>query len=378
MGLGVWAYFSLAQPARGEASTTAGTTRTLTVQQGTVTSTVSADGTVESATTAGASFGTSGTVTEIAVKVGDTVTKGQVLAKLDPAAANRSLEAARADLTAAQDALARAEAEGSDTTSAEAEVTRAELAVEEAADAVAGTTLTATMDGTVITINGSIGGTASGSGGQTGQTGQSGGSDQSTDSGGAFAEIADLNALQVTASFAEADATKLEEGQTATVTWNALTGVTATATVAAIDPHSSGDGGQDSSVTYGATLSLDEVPEGAKSGQTVTVAVTTGTAANVVMVNSAAITSAGRGHTVTTVVDGQQVSTPVEIGLEGDTMTEITSGLAVGDQVLYTIEESASQQGGGGQFPAGGGFPAGGTQPGGAAQPGGGMRGGGQ
>ncbi|MDP9798801.1 macrolide-specific efflux system membrane fusion protein [Catenuloplanes nepalensis] len=364
----MWAYLSFVQPARGEATANASTTRTLTVQQGTVTATVSADGTVTSANTASADFGTSGTVTEINVRVGDVVKKGQVLAKIDPTAADRSLAAARADLTAAQDALARAEEAGSDTTSAETQVTQAELAVEAAEEAVEGATLTATMDGTVITINGSVGGTASGSSSSDG--GQSGQSSQSS-TGTAFMEIADLGTLQVTASFAEADATKLEEGQAATVTWNALTGVTATATVASIDPSSSAEG---ESVTYGATLTLAETPDGAKSGQTVSVAVTTGTAENVVMVNSAAITSSGRGHTVTTVVDGQQVATAVEIGLEGDTMTEITSGLAAGDQVLYTIEEStggSSEQGGG--FP-GGGFTGGG--PGGLTG-GGGTRGGG-
>ncbi|WP_033339301.1 efflux RND transporter periplasmic adaptor subunit [Catenuloplanes japonicus] len=375
VGVGVWAYLSFAQPARSEASTNTGTTRTLTVQQGTVTSSVSADGSVSSATTASASFGTSGTVTEISVKVGDAVKKGQVLAKVDPTAANRNLTAAKADLTAAQDALSRAEEEDSDTTSAETQVTQAELAVEEAEDAVSGATLTATMDGTVITINGSVGGTASGSS-SSGSQNQGGQSDSSSS---AFIEIADLSKLQITASFAEADATKLEEGQTATVTWNALTGTTATAKVASIDPNSSSSGGgSGESVTYGATLTLDEVPAGAKSGQTVSVAVTTGTAENVVMVNSAAVTSSGRGHTVTKVVDGQQVATTVEVGLEGDTMTEITSGLAAGDQVLYTIEESSSssQQGGGG-FPGGGGLTGGGGPGGGGFTGGGGTRGGG-
>ena len=45
---------------------------------------MSASGSVQSASTATADFATSGTVTSIAVKVGDTVTKGQVLAKVDP------------------------------------------------------------------------------------------------------------------------------------------------------------------------------------------------------------------------------------------------------------------------------------------------------
>jgi macrolide-specific efflux system membrane fusion protein len=57
------------------------------VSQGAVVDTVSAAGTVESASTAGATFATSGTVTEIDVAVGDAVRKGQVLAKVDASAA---------------------------------------------------------------------------------------------------------------------------------------------------------------------------------------------------------------------------------------------------------------------------------------------------
>src|SRR5262249_35772117 len=71
---------------------------------------VSAAGTVSSANQAGANFITSGTVTEIDVQVGSTVTKGQVLAKVDPSAANENLTTAKANLQAAEDALTRAQA----------------------------------------------------------------------------------------------------------------------------------------------------------------------------------------------------------------------------------------------------------------------------
>src|SRR3954468_8398435 len=88
--------------------------RSVPVMQGTVSKTVTADGTVESASTAAASFVTGGTVTAIDVKVGQVVKKGQVLAKVDPAGAKRSRAAARADLDAARDSLTRAQDAGSD------------------------------------------------------------------------------------------------------------------------------------------------------------------------------------------------------------------------------------------------------------------------
>ena len=114
-GLGVlalagalWAYQTVAVSNNTASATTNNSTRYATVQAGTVTATVSASGTVQSANTANADFGTSGTVTEIDVHVGDAVTKGQVLAKLDPTAAQDQLNTANANLAAAQQSLSRA------------------------------------------------------------------------------------------------------------------------------------------------------------------------------------------------------------------------------------------------------------------------------
>ncbi|BCJ60701.1 hypothetical protein Jiend_41230 [Micromonospora endophytica] len=156
LGGGVWAYTVFRDDSPAGADSGAAT-RTVEVAQGTVTATVSSSGTVQSASTASAEFGTSGTVTEIRVKVGDLVKKGQVLAVVDDAAAQRARTAAEANLTAAQAALDRAEAAGDDTTDADTEVTSAELAVEEAEEAVAGTVLKAPMAGTVVAVNGSVG-----------------------------------------------------------------------------------------------------------------------------------------------------------------------------------------------------------------------------
>lgn len=381
-GAATWAYTSFATAEAAESG--AGGSRTVPVAQGSVTATVSASGTVRSASTASASFGTSGTVTEIRVQVGDKVTKGQVLAIVDDTAAQRQLDAAEANLDAAQAALDRAEEADSDTSEAEAEVEQAELDVDEAEDGVAGTTLKAPMAGTVTAVNGTVGSSASGGGSGSsggGSTGSSGGSTGSSGGGSTgssgsdssssgFVEIADLTRLEVSASVAEADATKLKSGQAGTVTWNALPGTEATAELAAIDPNATS---QNNVVTYGVTFTLDKLPEGVRAGQSVEVSVTVGQVDNVVYVNSAALTSVGTRHTVTVLEGGQRVVRPVEIGLEGDSTTEITSGLAVGDQVVINLPTTSTNQGGfpGGGFP-GGGFPGGGGLQGGGARPGGG------
>ncbi|MET0417170.1 MAG: efflux RND transporter periplasmic adaptor subunit [Actinoplanes sp.] len=355
---GFWAYQTLAGPDATPAANAS--VRSVPVQRGTVTKTVTADGTVESASTASASFVTGGTVTAITVKAGQAVTKGQVLAKVDAAGAQRALDAAAADLDAARDSLDRAENAGSDTGTAENEVAKAALAVDEAEAAVAGTVLKAPMAGTVIAVNGTLGSSSSSGGGAT-----QGGQQESTTSSG-FVDLADLTKLQVSAAFAEADATKLKEKQAATVTWNALSGTSAAGAVAAIDPSATT---ANNVVTYGVTLTLSKVPAGAKVGQTVSVAVTTGSVQDAVFVSSAAVTSAGNRHTVTVLADGRQETRAVEIGLQGDAATQITSGVEAGEQVLLTATTSTTTGGNQGGFP-GGGF--GGGPAGGGGFPGGG------
>jgi len=379
-----WAYETIKGPATGTAASAA--TRTVAVQQGTVTQSVTASGTVESASTANASFVTGGTVTAINVQVGDVVKKGQVLAKVDPAAANRTLDAAEADLTAANDSLTRAQDAGSDTSTAENAVTEAQLSVDEAKAAVTGTVLKAPMAGTVTAVNGTLGSTSSGtgsssssssSGGQSSGGGQSTGgaatsSSSSSSSSSGFIDLADLTRMQVTASFAEADATKLKEKQVATVTWNALSGTSQSGKVLTIDPSATTS---NNVVTYGVTLSLDKVPTGAKVGQTVSVSVVTGEAQDALFVNSAAITTVGNRHSVTVVTNGQQEARQVEIGLVGDQATQITSGATAGEQVVVNTASTTTGSGTGG-FQGGGGLTGGGLTGGGPA--GGGFTGGGQ
>ncbi|MFV2104691.1 efflux RND transporter periplasmic adaptor subunit [Micromonospora sp. LOL_024] len=365
-----WAYETLSGPESGAAVNAS--TRSVPVQQGTVTATVTADGSLESANSASASFVTGGTVTTVSVRVGDKVKKGQALAKVDPAPAQRILAAAEADLDAAQDALKRAEEVGSDTSSSQNAVTQAQLAVDEARAGVDGTVLEAPMAGTVVAVNGTVGSSSSGTGSSSNGGGQAQGGAQgsaasSGDSG--FIDIADLTELQVRAAFSEADATKLKEKQAATVTWNALSGTRQSAKVVAVDPQATTAGNV---VTYAVTLSLDEVPAGAKPGQTVSVSVVTGEVADAVYVNAAALTTVGNRHTVTVLADGIQETRPVEIGLEGDQTMQVTSGLSPGEQVVLrtTTTTGGGPQGG---FPAGGGF---GGLTGGGARPGGGPQGG--
>jgi membrane fusion protein, macrolide-specific efflux system len=346
-------------------STTAAGTRTATVSTGAVTATVSATGSLASASTANANFVTSGTVTEIDVKVGQGVKKGQVLAKVDPTAAKEQLTTAEANLTAAQDALDRAQAattsDDATISSAQAQVTSAQETVDSDERAVAGTVLTAPMAGTVTAINGSVGGSSSGSssssssssnGSSSGSTTPSSNSSSSSSTSTGFVAIADLTKMQAGASFAEADATKLKVGQAATVTWSALTSATATGKVATIAPTATTTNSVNS---YAVEVSLSTLPAGVRIGQTLSVVVTIGSVENVLRVPLAAVRTSGSRHTVQVKANGQTQTVPVEVGLEGDSFYQITSGLTAGQQVVLTQTSTTTSSTGTNGFPGGGG-----------------------
>jgi macrolide-specific efflux system membrane fusion protein len=326
---------------------TATTLRTVAVAQGTVTATVSADGSVESATSMTADFATPGQVTDILVKVGDLVASGQTLARVDATDVQADLAAAKRNRTSARDALDRAEAGGNADAIANArnQLDQANANVAAAQRKVDGTVLKAPMAGTVVAVNGAIGGSSNVQNG--------------------FIQLADLAHLQIKANVPEADATRLKVGQTASVTWNALTDARVTGKVSAISPTAA----TGNVVQYPITVALDSAPDGARLGQSVKLTVTVDQVENAIYVPAAAVRTAGNRTTVIVVKDGKEETRAVQIGLKGDSFTVITEGLSVGEQVLLaTVSGSTNQQ----QFPFGGG----GQIPGGGTGPGGGGRGG--
>lgn len=181
----------------------------------------------------------------------------------------------------------------------------------------------------------------------------------------------------MTVSFTEADITKVEVGQAATVSLSALENVhlAGRVTSVAVLGDTSGD-----VVSYPVTILLDQNAKDAKAGMSATAEVVVAQASGVT-VPSQAVT--GRGSTGTVLVrqDGEVTSQRVTVGLQGDTSTQILSGLKAGDDVVIrstpvtgSAGSTSSGQGGqngrlggagglgGGGFP-GGGFPSGGRFP---------------
>lgn len=416
-------------------SSGSGTARVATVTKTTVLATVSGSGTLASPSDAGVDFTTGGTLTEVDVKAGDKVKKGQVLAKVDPTDAEETLAEDQASLTAAQANLTKVEegelpastgssgASGSDGSSgsgsrggaaatptptptptvdpaqlaqAQAQVTQAQNKVDADQRAVDGCVLKAPVAGTVASVGGAKGDTVSGSSGgsgsSSGSAGGSGGSGSSGSSGSSassgstptgFVVLTNPSGMQVTADFSEADSLKIKAGQAATVTLNAESGTVLNAKVLSISSlpassGSSGGGGSSSSaVQYPATLQITSDTSNLRTGLSASIQVVTGSATNALSVPTAAVSGTGANRTVLVVnKDGSTTRTDVTVGVEGDSTDQITSGLTEGQQVqIPTVASSGS-----GGFPSGafpGGIGTGGSRFGGAGGTGGGFRTGG-
>lgn len=160
--------------------------------------------------------------------------------------------------------------------------------------------------------------------------------------------------MQVTAEIAESDLPNLALGQAASLTVTA-TGDVLTGTVTAINPVASS--AESGIATYGVTIALGEMPESVKPGMTAEVAITIAEAKAVIAVPSTALEgSAGNYSVQVLATDGTASRRPVDVGLVTNSLAEIKSGVAEGEQVVIGTTSSLNStggQGGGGFFPPG-------------------------
>ena len=130
----------------------------------------------------------------------------------------------------------------------------------------------------------------------------------------------------VTSTVTDTQLRDLEEGQAATVTpVGAAKGYDAEVTYLDPVPDTSTD-----ATTYAVTLTLDEEGLSLPNGAPASVSVVTGTATDVLTVPTSAV---GDGS-VEVLSGGQATRTRVTTGIVGSTRTEISDGLAAGDEVV--------------------------------------------
>ncbi|MDY0811061.1 efflux RND transporter periplasmic adaptor subunit [Kitasatospora purpeofusca] len=231
---------------------------------------------------------------------------------------------------------------------AEQQLATARTNLSNAQTALAGTTLTASVDGTVASVAARAGDTVGATGGGSSATGaKSTGSSATAPSG--FIVLTNPTGMQVTANFSELDSLKLKKGEAATVTLNAQSDSRFNASVLSVSPLPvSGSGGGSAAVQYSATLQISGDTSKLRTGLSATVSVVTGEADDALSLPTSALSGTGASRTATVVhQDGSTERVTVGVGVEGDTTVQVLTGLAEGDKV-----ELASTSGSNG-FPNG-------------------------
>jgi RND family efflux transporter MFP subunit len=167
--------------------------------------------------------------------------------------------------------------------------------------------------------------------------------------------------LQVTTSVVESDVAKISVGQPATVTIAALGGTTVQGTVASIAPSgsASGNGGV---VSFAVAVILIDAPDGLRSGMSADVTITTASATGVLAIPARALNGSAGAYRVRVLGAGGAVTTrDVTVGLITSSLVEIKSGLQAGETVITgtssqqnTTTNRANGGFGGGAFGGGG------------------------
>jgi multidrug efflux pump subunit AcrA (membrane-fusion protein) len=184
---------------------------------------------------------------------------------------------------------------------------------------------------------------------------------QTTTSSQRIAVIQNEASPIISVNITEIDVPKVKIGQKVTVTLDSLLNKTFTGKVVTVDRI----GTTSNNVTnYRSLIQLDTSSSKILPNMAANANIIIETKPDVLIIPSAAIhTRAGQSF-VRVLRNGRQQQIPVEVGLQGDTQTEITSGLSEDDEVIIGTIMTQAQQDGESVF-GGGGFGGGGFRPGG-------------
>lgn len=372
-----------------------------TVEKGSLTNTISATGNVAVRHEVEVNSSVSGTVKKVNIKAGDTVSKGDVLFTLSDTDVESEIKKAQSSVISAQQQVAQAQstltsarasytaakkgtstsgqsgASGGSTTSvsaakqsvsaaklgvsaAQAQLSSARSDYNDAVDARSDLKVKAPCDGIVWSVNAEKGdeasvasassqssSSASSSGSTPSSNGSSAQSSSSTSSSSsALAIIAKKGQLGVQVSVNESDINVLKEGQSVSISLDAVENKTFKGTVDEIADEGSISSGV---VSYAVWVLLNDPSEAVKSGMTASVDITTSKEDDVLLVSNAAVKGSGSNTYVLTKDEDASEPTQVKVstGTRGSSQTVITSGLTEGQKIVtqaITIDSSGSTQ----------------------------------
>lgn len=341
-GAGLW-WFVLRDDAA--AAQPGVTTQAVAASLTTLEKSVSASGTIEPTVYEEVSFDATGTVTAVAVAEGQTVTAGQTLATIDTLTLNASLLEAKATLAAAEARLASAQDDNDGSDAAEtqvdaaaAQVEVAQAAVDQAATAMADATLVAPVAGLVTDVNLTVGEAVGGGGGA--DPAASSAAAASTTASTAQVVIVGTDSWTVDVTVDDSEVALIAVGDQAELTLEDATD-TVFGVVSEIGLISTSTGGV---AAFPVSIEITGQPDGVYDGVDADVSIVYERRTDVLTVPSAAVRTVD-GESVVTQAgdDGGEVTTPVTVGETVGDLTEITAGLAEGDEVLVTVVPETDQ-----------------------------------
>ncbi|MDL5157671.1 efflux RND transporter periplasmic adaptor subunit [Actinomycetospora termitidis] len=164
--------------------------------------------------------------------------------------------------------------------------------------------------------------------------------------------IADLASMQVLAQIPELDVGRVTGGQPVQVSVNALPGDRIPGAVSTVNVLP----GSGATVQYGTAVAMTPPPLGLRPGMSASVAITVRQAPNVTFLPSVAVTPLGGPNSGAATVnvlaaDGTVQPRQIGTGLSSDTVTQVTSGLSMGDLVVLPDPNTPNVFGQGGPPP---------------------------
>lgn len=378
--------------------------QTAQAEKGTLITSVSASGTISQGSSASIVTQATGTVQEVYVADGDTVTAGQNLAVLtldinsqqrqaaawsSYLSAQNSLKSAEAKMNSLQSALFKANQafmtdkgaiqnpsdadkadpqyiiENAEWLQAEADYKNQQGVINQAKASLnsswlayiqLSSTITAPIAGTVsgLTLTPGLPITSNQTSTSTSSTNGTNGTGGSGSGQSVGTIIAEQSSLQATVNLTEIDVAKVKPGQKVTLTLDALPDKTFTGKVSTVNTNGSVASGV---TTYPTTITFDTSVDTIYPNMGVNATIITDIKDNVILVPSSAVQTTNGQSVIRVMRNGQITQVPVEIGSSNDTQTEIISGVNVGDEVITgsTTPGGTGSQGGTSPF-GGGGF----------------------
>lgn len=281
--------------------------------------TVRASGKVDVAGKLSVPLTQAGTVRVVAVKVGDAVRAGDILAALDDTRQRQDVQAASDALDAAQYGLTNARARGggdaggrSAIVTAEASVQDAQRRLDGAREALRRTLVLAPVDGTVLSV----------------AVAEKGVYNQ----GQELLQLANLANLVLTVDLDELDVPRLGDNRSATIIFDAFPGQEVKGNLTTVAPLATNRGGR---TIYEGTVAFARPPNlDLRPGMGADVSVATRTERNVLVVPDLAIETIGAKTYVTALHDdGTRERIEIRTGIRANGVVVIASGVGEGTRV---------------------------------------------